>query len=141
MSIPISTLDLFRSHWADRLDGADTCVIKEPAPGGGVFDPDTGLITPGFTVVYDGACLVRPAAAGEATFGEARVATFEYTVIVPWNAETVDPPGIRPGQLIDVRSATDPELDGIQLVIDNVSRDTYVTKRQLACTEAPQDAG
>jgi hypothetical protein len=132
VSVPTEVLPYFQGLWAERM--VDSCVVKEPA-GPGVFDPDTGLITPGYATIYDGACLIRPAAAGSATFGEERVATFEYTVFVPHTVE-----GIEPGQLVDVSSTHDPELDGRQLVIDNVSRDSYVTIRRLACTEAPQDA-
>lgn len=132
MSLASDSLQLFRGQWTSRL--IDTCVVKT-ASGPPVFDPNTGQYTPAFTELYDGPCLVRPAAAGEATFGEARVATFEYTVFIPYTIE-----GIEPGHLVDVTSTHDPELDGRQLVVDNVSRDSYVTIRRLACTEAPQDA-
>lgn len=131
MSIASETLTFFRDRWASRL--IDAVVVKDET--GEVFDPGSGLITPTFDEVYDGAALVRPAGAGEAEFGETTVATVDYLVFIPHTEITVEP-----GMLVDVTSTHDGQLDGIVLVVNSVNKDTYLTNRRLDCTEY-QDAG
>lgn len=131
MSIAESLLPFFQDQWADRL--IDSCVIKEQT--GTAFDPDTGLITPTYETQYDGACLVRPGRASDAEFGEERAQLYQYIVYVPHTE--ID---IEPGWIVDVTSTHDLDLDGEQLMILNVGKDSYRTVRPLGCEEN-QSAG
>jgi hypothetical protein len=131
MSIPAAHLDLFRDQWTDRL--VDTCVIKEQTGTG--FDPGTGQMVPTYTTHYDGACLVRPGQASDVVAGEEQAQIYAYMVFIPYTE--VD---IVPGWVIDVTSTHDGDLDGEQLVIQNVEKDSYLTVRKLGCEEN-QSAG
>lgn len=126
MSIPTDTLPFFRTQWASRF--TDTCVIKRRT--GFVLNQTTGVNDPTYSSNYEGPCLVRPLAEGQAEAGQELVATHGYTVFVP-HTET----GHLPEDLIDVTSVTDLDLTGKQFVITNVDFDTYVTVRRLTCEE------
>jgi len=130
MSLAEAHLGFFRDQWAERF--VDECVIKEAT--GSAFNPTTGQTTPTFTTRYDGPCLIRAGSPGDAEFGEQQTEIRGYTVFVPY-----DTTGLSPGFLVDLTSTHDGDLDGLQLVIRNVGKDTYRTMRPLECEENQSD--
>ena len=130
MSIASGVLDFFRDQWADRL--VDSCIIQEQT--GESFNATTGESEPTYTTRYEGPCLIRSGSPGDATYGEQLAETRMYTVHVPHTTE-----GLSHGFLVDITSTHDGDLDGLQLVIRNVGKDTYRTNRPLECEENQSD--
>lgn len=130
MSVAEAHLSFFRGQWATRL--VDTCLIKEQT--GSAFNPTTGQSEPTFTTRYDGPALIRSGSPGDAEYGEQQTEIRAYTVFVPH-----DETGLSPGFLVDVTSTHDGDLDGLQLVVRNVGKDTYRTVRPLECEENQSD--
>lgn len=126
MSVAADTLALFRAEWESRL--VDSCVVKRET--GASFNASTGVTTPTYTTQYNGACLIRPMGPAFADFGEREVAFRRYLLFVPY--DTDDPAA---GDLVDVTSTRDLNLNGKQLVIRNLRADTYNTARRYECED------
>lgn len=130
MSIPLGTIDLFRSQWATRF--ADEVTIKEIT--GTSFNDTTGQTEPTYTNRYVGAYLWRDEGGRDIDYGEQEAEIRRGTLHVPY---TVD--GIAPGMVADLTSATDEDLDGLQVIVRQIRKDTYNTVRKLICEENQSD--
>lgn len=126
MSVASSTIGFFRSQWAQRF--VDSCVIKRQT--GESFDADTGQTTSTYTNQYSGGCLWRPGIQLDDQFGEQQVELRFGTLYIPY--DETDP---EPDDLVDMTSTRDGVLDSKQLVVRNVSHDTYNTRRILYCED------
>lgn len=130
MSVASATVSLFRNLWADRF--VDTCVVKEET--GTSYNDTTKQDEPTYTTRYSGACLVRDVSARDVDLGEQQTEIRRYRVFVPY-----DTTGLAPKMLVDVTSTNDGDLNGLQLVVRSVGKDTYNTVRILECEEDQSD--
>lgn len=127
---------------AERLM-TDTCVIRRPTGAIGV-DPDTGVATPEYTLVYEGKCKLQTAggiasqvvsASGDATNVGGNVPVWSLYLHLPMSA--VD---CRPGDLAQITSSVDPALVGRRLRFVNLqSEKTHATARRWNVSEMPQE--
>ena len=129
MSVTTNVAGFFRTQWATRL--TDTCWIHRETSSS--FNPTTGIETPTYTDVYGltgtpAACLVRPGPATDVDAGQQQTELRFYTVFVPY-----DQTGIQPDDRVTVTSTTDGQLDGVTLVVRNVTTDTYNHVRRVRC--------
>ncbi len=137
----LSTLRRGRRE-AERLM-TDTCVIRRPT-GTITVDPDTGVATPEYTLVYEGKCKMQTAggiasqvvsASGDATNVGGNVPVWSLYLHLPMSA--VD---CRPGDLAQITSSVDPALAGRRLRLVNLqSEKTHATARRWNVSEMPQE--
>lgn len=126
MSIPTSLAAFFRAQWADRFE--DNCVVKRPDSE--TFNTTTGAYVVTYSTTYSGPCLIRPKAGSDVQSGEQQAEIRMYSVFVPYSEDDQ-----LPDDLVDVSSTSDSFLDGLQLVVRNVSGDSYNHRRLLECEE------
>jgi hypothetical protein len=103
------------------------CELWKPGEGDPVFDPNTGnYVDPPDELVYDGACIFRPATAGRVTeFGEAPIVLNTFTVWLPRNTEA------KVGWRVVVHESGDDHLDGRQMVVTDVPYDPWGPARKI----------
>lgn len=126
MSVATDVAAFFRNQWADRFE--DTCAVKRA--GSETFNSTTGVYETTYSTTYSGPCLIRPSANDDAQAGEQQAEIRFYTVFVPYTTTNVVP-----DDLVDVTSAHDDYLNGLQFVVRNVAGDTYNHVRKLRCEE------
>lgn len=126
MTTPVSYASFFRTWWESRFE--DSCLVKRPATQ--TFVESTGTYEVSYSTAYSGPCLVRPSAQDDAQSGEQQVEIRFYNVILPHTATDVEP-----DDLVDITSTNDSYLSGLQMVVRNVSGDTYNHKRVVRCEE------
>jgi hypothetical protein len=100
-----------------------------------VMDPQTGQVTTGQDVVWDGPCRIRPASGpgGNSTTRDvagAETYTFDYLVSVPFSVGNV-----LEGHRLTITDSPDPALAGITLEIQHVDRGDALSARRLQCRE------
>lgn len=98
--------------------------------GVAVFDPNTGLMTPGSgTVIYDGPCRVRMPNAVETTvlFGERLTTQARFIGLFPW-----DVPNIELGDVVAVTESDDPYIGDRQFRVTFVASSSVLTHRRAA---------
>lgn len=122
MSIPFDHLPAFRTFWADRF--VDSCVATRVT--GSTFNESTGQTEPTLATAYSGPCLVRPAQARQADFGEARRQLVDYDLLLPFDAADLEE-----ADLVVVTSLADPDMPGL-MVLRNF-QDSYLTHRRYEC--------
>lgn len=137
----LSTLKRGRRE-AERLM-TDACVIRRPT-GTISVDPDTGVATPEYTLVYEGKCKVQTAggiasqvvsASGDATNVGGNVPVWSLYLHLPMSA--VD---CRPGDLAQITASVDPALVGRRLRLVNLqSEKTHATARRWNVSEMPAE--
>jgi hypothetical protein len=127
MSLPAATVDYFRSEWALRF--TDTCSVARVT--GSTFNETTGQTEPTTTEVYDGGCLVRPAQASEADFGEDRRQEVDYDLYLPYDSAELEE-----GDQVTVTSE-DPLMP--VLTVLRGFADTYLTKRHYETKAVTDD--
>lgn len=127
---------------AERLM-VDTCVIRRPT-GTIRVDPDTGVASPEYTLVYEGKCKLQTAggiasqvvsASGDATNVGGNVPVWSLYLHLPMSA--VD---CRPGDLAQITSSVDPALMDRRLRLVNLqSEKTHATARRWNVSEMPAE--
>ena len=127
---------------AERLM-TDTCVIRRPT-GAISVDPDTGVATPEYTLVYEGKCKVQTAggiasqvvsASGDATNVGGNVPVWSLYLHLPMLAADC-----RPGDLAQITASVDPALVGRRLRLVNLqSEKTHATARRWNVSEMPAE--
>lgn len=127
---------------AERLMG-DTCVIRRPT-GTIRVDPDTGVVSPEYTTVYEGKCKLQTAggiasqvvsASGDATNVGGNVPVWSLYLHLPMSAADC-----RPGDLAQITASVDPTLVGRRLRLVNLqSEKTHATARRWNVSEMPQE--
>lgn len=108
----------------------DAGQLRRPGPPGEP-DPDTGIVAPAFTVVYDGPGRVKVIARqgdGSVNAGEARDSQATYVLSLP--VTVVD---ARPGDVWVTSSSADPIGVGRVLRVVEVEGGSQVTARRLIC--------
>jgi hypothetical protein len=125
VSLASETVDYFRGEWAGRF--VDTCVVTRPDLDDPSFDENTGQTTYPPILVYDGECLVRPAQASEADYGEARRQVVDYDAYFPHDSAELEE-----GDKVTVASERDPNIPVLGVLRD-VSHDSYLTRRHYEC--------
>lgn len=108
---------------------SSSCTITR-ASGTPTLDPATGELTATTTTVYTGKCHVRPTAIESQARdqGDGRTEVWPFTVSVPWAVT-----GIRPGDVIDVTSSTDPDAEALTYIVRSVAVGPTVTARRMGC--------
>ena len=125
MSVQTDHVAFFRTQWATRF--VDSITIDRTTSRGS-FNATTGdYDTPVTANQYTGNALIRPASTSDRTFGDQTDTRTAYMVYVP-----NDTTGIQVDDIVNVvASTTDPELDGVALVVRAVEYDTYKTHLSL----------
>jgi hypothetical protein len=92
----------------------------------------TGVLTPTYLSPhpYEGVCIWRPGLRVDEDAGEQQIEIRYGTLIVPYGTDDIEP-----DDLVDMTSTTDTDLDGKQLVVRNVTTDTYLTARKIFCED------
>lgn len=126
---PTDVVPFFRTWWESRLTNSGTsCLVKRPSSE--VFNETTGTYDVTYSTCYSGACLVRPSSHDDEQSGERQVEIRYYNLFLPHTATD-----IQPDDLVDITSTTDSLLNGLQMVVRNVSADAYVTRRAVRVEE------
>jgi hypothetical protein len=129
--VPNATSALLRGRLAAESLMQDACTIRRKT--GGTTDPETGSITPVWTVIYTGKCKIQQVArlARPNDVGEAYKVLDLIEVHVPVAAT-----GFVPDDVATVdASALDPDLAGRQLIVRGLIHKTFLTARRLLCQE------
>ena len=128
MSVPSSTIDTFRSRWADRF--IDTVTITR-VTGRGTFNASTGVYDSGTgDTIYTGGGLIRPmSSTDKQQFGEQQVTGAMYDVLLPYDAGDFD---LEDTVTIDATTHDDDLVGAVLLVMSTVS-DSYQTHTILRC--------
>lgn len=142
MANPVGDV-LSRARARAELLMTDECVIRR-STGTISVDPDTGVATPEYTLVYEGKCKVQTAggiasqvvsASGDATNVGGNVPVWSLYLHLPMSA--VD---CRPGDLAQITASVDPALAGRRLRLVNLqSEKTHATARRWNVSEMPQE--
>jgi hypothetical protein len=136
MSVARDTVGFFRTEWAKRFTAAqsagDEATIKEST--GSTFNETTKRTDHTYTNRYVGPYIWRDAGGRDLEYGEQESEIRKGLLHVPYSVN-----GIAPGMLVDLTSSTDADLDGLQVVIRQVRKDTYNTVRVLECEENQSD--
>lgn len=122
---------LLRGRAAAEALMADTCTIRRVTSSS--TDPDTGVRTPTYTVIYTGRCKLqqRSAAASPTDVGEAELLASQLELHVPVSAT-----GIRADDIATMNtSVLDPDLPAQVLTIRGEAHKSYPTARRLAVEE------
>lgn len=121
---------------ASALDGMlDTVVVTRPNPATSTTDPDTGVVTPGFTAIYTGPCKVQQSApaSGSTDVGEAAVFINPLQLHVPVTATTAL---IAPDDLATITVAVmDPSLAGKTFKMRGQAHKSFGTARRIPMIE------
>lgn len=142
MANPVGDV-LSRARARAELLMTDECVIRR-STGTISVDPDTGVATPEYTLVYEGKCKLQTAggiasqvvsASGDATNVGGNVPVWSLYLHLPMSA--VD---CRPGDLAQITSSVDPALVGRRLRLVNLqSEKTHATARRWNVSEMPAE--
>ena len=94
------------------------------------FDPDTGLVTPSATTIYEGPVWMRMPTVleSEVLFGEEQVSRTRYLAVFPY-----DVTGVRAGDVITLTETEDPDAEGREFRVLSVPTRTYYDSKRFPC--------
>ena len=109
----------------------DSCTVRRKV--GTTTDPDTGVITPTYDVLYAGKCRFqqRQVSASPAEAGDAQVLMLRMELQLPMSAI-----GFRVGdEVTGDTSAHDPDLPGRVFLVRDLAHKSHATARRLGIVE------
>lgn len=109
----------------------DSCTIRRPNES--AVDPDTGVITPAYTLIYSGPCRIqqRTPRAQPRNVGEAEVFVARLELHVPTSVT-----GVNSDDLVNITSSShDQDLIGRSWHIRELAHKTYASARRFSLIE------
>lgn len=107
---------------ADKHLFRDSCVVYDVS-----VTENNGELTETKTQVYSGGCFARPLRGSDLEVAGTEMDVHMYRVGLPWDAN-----GIKPGNVVEMTS-TDGDLDGVELVVEDVRASSTSVARRLIC--------
>jgi hypothetical protein len=120
VSVASTTVAYFRTEWATRF--VDACVVTRYDFTTPTFNETSGETEYPTSNPYTGECLVRPASASEADFGEDRRQEVDYDLHLPFDAVE-----LKERDEVVVTSTLDPDIP--TLTVLRGLTDSYLTHR------------
>lgn len=127
-----ATSALLRGRAAAAALMVDTCTVTRLNPATTTTDPETGVVTKGFTTVYTGPCKIQDATLGggrgrPTTVGEAEVLLARMQLHLPMTAT-----GVATDDIATVTaSVSDPDLVGRVFHVRELSAKSWLTARRF----------
>ncbi len=112
------------------------CLIWREIDQGTVSKTDAGFSNPSTITIFNGACFFAPIVSRRDRFdvrGEQQIYQNQYRILVPWTAF-----GIRIGDLIQVTTSEDDDLDLKTMVIKDVLLVSDISQRRLTAIDVKE---